>query len=491
MEDVNLIEELKSIKNMITPMTALIQEFHDLKRKSKISENSSISLIKLLTIVIKEDVMNDVALLNQSTKTSIYDIETSIETNQREVINKFEVFEGNLVAFDSITTQLNEAVTHVKGLLTSFYDKFDQIRSELDEKSSKDDLNEISKKLKLFAFQKDLESLESEITSKASRESITKADKKMRKIEENIQNCVDKSNLEDIKKSIKFDVEAFVELNCLLREEFGNFKDVYSAQKSKNDDDFKGLVNRIETHNKFIKDSIVKTQQKLAKKPWTKETLKISQSLENYSKKTEFRTLEEAVYPMISNTNKKIEQFTLKILEFEKIVQRYDEILLEKASKDDLKYIQTQLPLFTLLDDFTKSKDKTNSKLKQMDLDIESLTSFTKTLEEISSSLSTRLEHIKKENREAANISSMLSGLKEQISEKADKIDFHKLLDSMGNKEEVFRILEKLELFQKQIELGSILNQTLCRTMLSSGESYTTIVKQRNDIYRKMTGLVS
>ena len=151
MEDVNLIEELKSIKNMITPMTALIQEFHDLKRKSKISENSSISLIKLLTIVIKEDVMNDVALLNQSTKTSIYDIETSIETNQREVINKFEVFEGNLVAFDSITTQLNEAVTHVKGLLTSFYDKFDQIRSELDEKSSKDDLNEISKKLKLFA----------------------------------------------------------------------------------------------------------------------------------------------------------------------------------------------------------------------------------------------------------------------------------------------------------------------------------------------------
>ena len=250
-------------------------------------------------------------------------------------------------------------------------------------------------------------------------------------------------------------------------------------------------MNRIETHNKFIKDSIVKTQQKLAKKPWTKETLKISQSLENYSKKTEFRTLEEAVYPMISNTNKKIEQFTLKILEFEKIVQRYDEILLEKASKDDLKYIQTQLPLFTLLDDFTKSKDKTNSKLKQMDLDIESLTSFTKTLEEISSSLSTRLEHIKKENREAANISSMLSGLKEQISEKADKIDFHKLLDSMGNKEEVFRILEKLELFQKQIELGSILNQTLCRTMLSSGESYTTIVKQRNDIYRKMTGLVS
>ena len=63
----------------------------------------------------------------------------------------------------------------------------------------------------------------------------------MRKIEENIQNCVDKSNLEDIKKSIKFDVEAFVELNCLLREEFGNFKDVYSAQKSKNDDDFKDL----------------------------------------------------------------------------------------------------------------------------------------------------------------------------------------------------------------------------------------------------------
>ena len=40
MEDVNLIEELKSIKNMITPMTALIQEFHDLKRKSKISENT-------------------------------------------------------------------------------------------------------------------------------------------------------------------------------------------------------------------------------------------------------------------------------------------------------------------------------------------------------------------------------------------------------------------------------------------------------------------
>ena len=486
-----ILEEIENLKKIISPVLSFIGDLRDLKVRNKIPPDSHVNMTNLLSMTIKDDILKEVSALNYPIHSSISDLNRHIGNNHRDMQDKFDILQGTLLEFDAISTQTTESVNHVRGHLNKFYDKIDDIRKELEDKSSLEEVNDIKQKIKQFSYQSDVEAIKKDLIYKAPRDSIEKLSKQIKTLETTIENYVDKSNLEDIKSEIQFKLEAYVDLNFLNQEDFLSFKESYNLTKTKIDEDFKGLIHKFDTQHQVFKKSLSKLHEEFAEKPWKKGMQKVQQEVKLCSRLGDFKDLERAVYPKLVAYKDEVDIFAKKIYTFEAILQRYDEILLEKASKDDVKLINNQILTLTKSSDFKETTIDIRRKISGMECEIQDLTQLLKVLDSTAASLATRIENLKKENKEAASVASNLNSIRAGLQEKVDKIDFHQLIDNTGSKEEMSIVIEKIEKFQKQFELITILSHTLCRTLLNSGESSALIAQQRQDVYRKMAGLLN
>lgn len=483
-------EDLKSLKSAVQSLLPILQDFKDLKIKKKLSSENSISYSSLLTMLIKEEIIKDVTYMNFAIKDEISSAKENIEALKHETIEKFEVFQNNLLGLTDNFGQTNENIASIRGHVNKFYDKFDEVQKNLDEKSNTTDLNELRAKSKQFAFQTEVDLLNHELNLKAPREAFDKIEKKIVKIQDQIPGFVKKHDVEEIKSNVKVDIESYLDLNFILQEEFLTYKDIVSAKHQKFEDDFRGMAHRLESFNKSIRENVNKIGQKISSKPWKKDFDRIDKEIVKFSKIGDLKDLENQIFPALLKCQETMHCYGMKIDTFEGILQRYDEILLEKSSKDDVKYIKKQMNLFAKSDDFDSFHTMASNTLSDLKSQLSTITSDLSTIFNQLSTHSSKISSIKKENKEISHVASTLQSIHDSLSQKADKIDFHSLLDRTARKDQVENLIEKTEVIQKQLELGSILNITLCRTLLGNGESSASVVKQRQDVFRKMQGLI-
>lgn len=490
-DNTDSIEQIKLVKQMLIPVMSLLQEFRELKVRNRLSPDSNISILSLLTSSIKEDIMKELKKLKSSAKNSLSNVEQNINIRFKDVHSQIDDVQKNMLNFDALTTQINDSISNVRGHLNTFYDKFDAFKSEIDDRALITEVSEIRLRCKQYALKQDLDELKLEVFDKAAKTHVEKIDTRLNHLDTCMGNYIDKNHIEGIKTELKIQAEAYVDLNCLLREEFISFKDQYSSAKFKSEDELKRLTHKIDTANKQLKESINEVATKLAKSPWKREMEKLDYAISLCAKSSELKKHEEDVYPLLNKFSIQVKDCVEKIAKFENVVMRYDEILLDKASKDDIKFLKSQLPLYVTMNEFKDEKDKIEHKFIWMQDEIETLHSSIKILDAATHNLSLRCDQLKKEQKEVSDFATSIEKLKETTKEKADKIDMHKLIDAMGTKSQFENLLSQIEIVHKQVELGIILNYSLCRTMLNNGEESSNLIIQRKDIFRKMSGLVS
>ena len=483
-------EDIKFLKSSIQSLLPFLQDFKDLKMKKKISFENSISYSSLLTTVIKEEVLKDLNPINSVIKDQISLLNKQVESNKQETIEKFELFKNNLLGLDGLLSQTNENISSLRGHVNKFYDKFDEIKGCLDAKSSVIDLNEIRLKIRQFAHQSEVDIMNQEIGMKAPREAFDKLHKKTIKIEDQLPSFLKRYEVDDIKSGVKVDIESYLDLNFMLQEEFLTYKDIVHAKHLKFEDDFRGLAHKLETSNKSTKENLNRISQKLSSKPWKKDVERIDKEMSQFAKIPELKDLENSVFPALYTCQDTMQKYSKKIDTFEVILQRYDEILLEKSSKDDIKLIWKQIKLLETSEEFESFSSSLKKTLSEMQDQVSVLNSQVVSLFNQLSSQSSKINGLIKENKENSHLASALASITDSLSQKADKIDFHSLLDRTARKDFFDNLSEKCEIIQKQLELSSVLNITLCRTLLGSGESSASVLKQRQDVFRKMQCLV-
>jgi uncharacterized coiled-coil protein SlyX len=485
-----LQEEIKMIKGQMMGMMNIVQDFKDLKLRRKIS-GDALGFSAVLMMVIKEELLKEVNMINFNLRDQINELKEVVEINKQETLDKFEGFQGSLLGLDEILSETNENISNIRGHVNKFYDKFDDIRKNFDEKAALTDLNEVKLKCKQFAFQSQVDLMTQELSLKAPRESFDKLHRKVVDFEDTLPSFIKKYEVDEIKTGVKYDIESYLDLNFMLQEDFLTYKDIVHAKHQKFEDDFKGLIHKVESNNKLTKDHLARFSQKLTKKPWKKDVERLDREITSLAKITELKDLEYSIFPALYLCQETVKKYGDKIDEFERILTRYDEILLEKASKDDVKFYSEKLKSFLKSDDFEEFHILYEQQVKDQKYHISEISSQISSINSLMSSHSSKLDRIKKETKETSHVASQLQSIRDDLMQKADKIDFHAVMDMMGRKEDLEKVTEKCEVFQKQFELSSILNFTLCRTLLGSGESTSSLVQQRQDVFRKMQNLVS
>jgi len=143
----------------------------------------------------------------------------------------------------------------------------------------------------------------------------------------------------------------------------------------------------------------------------------------------------------------------------DKVLQRYDELILEKASKVDMKELDMRLKAISRHIDFERRVDS-------MEMQITSFLALTKQQTEAVASLASQvdsfsvaIQNVKSEKREIAMMKCTVQDLTEALSSKADKALLSELRDDKAGAVEVARLSKALEVMFRIDKLTVVLLQ--------------------------------
>lgn len=251
-----------------------------------------------------------------------------------------------------------------------------------------------------------------------------------------------------------------------------------------------GLEHRIESARKKFGADIQHLHQKIGDlefqlndKPWIKE---ISSVMDEITQKPSFEDLYSIklnIEPRIEELTKATENGLKSIKDFESALARMDEILLTKSSKDDIKYLNTQLDLYVGTETFEKTLLTIQAKLDDL---------FEKTqkthLHDIQNENCGKISH-RNTNKDFSVLFNKLSTVSLQLESKMDKSEILPIIQSAELKDiAVKRILDGLLFDFQQL---AVLHQESLKTMIRSLDSAEKKNKQRIDLLKAVEKLIS
>lgn len=205
----------------------------------------------------------------------------------------------------------------------------------------------------------------------------------------------------------------------------------------------------------------------------------------------ELAALKDHIDPLISDFKVEVDHFKYKIQKNDLVLERFDEILLEKAAKDDIREIRGLLELLARKDDFIETSEIQHKDIDVLKSQIKQLFTKTEETKELFSAMAYKLDIIKRENHDVTQISYKLQNFKEIIETKADKSEIFGIYDLMGRQDDVTNLEIQTSKIKRQLELNCVMMHSMCRTLLKSGEPPPVIRKQRFDLFKNIGVLVN
>lgn len=488
-EPIDLEQEFKKLKALLNPILSFTEEIKDLKRNLHISSENSISSISIITSHIRSEIIKDLnGILSKSDEKFALFLQ-DYQNRQKEVSDKFSMFNRQDEHLEHMIKDTHDLIAK-QGL---FFDKvrkdMDIVGRELNEKVGYTEFLKLDKSLKHYAPLTELNNVKNRIEELAEKSQVELVKQSLQKTKEKVQECFTRNEALDTFDKTKKDIikqftETFVSLSHFNETQMENNK-----KSLKGEEEAKGLSKKVEMIYDGFKRKISEIFDILGNKPWDNEFKHVWQKIEDLASIEKVSKLRDEVLEINNCTIKRFTEIEGKAKNLETIILRIDEIILDKASKDDIFFLTKQLEKYSLSTTLSDLCQDLQSRFSSISSHLSSHTSALDSLKSSQYSQQQKLETIKKENFEVSNISSTLSSIQETLDRKADKSDIFLIHDIMGKKEEIFKLNEIEGICRRQVLLAVGIFQSFCRTFLTAGESTSVIKQQRLDVYKSLDGL--
>ena len=182
--------------------------------------------------------------------------------------------------------------------------------------------------------------------------------------------------------------------------------------------------------------------------------------------------------------------FNKRIEGFDRVLERYDEILLDKASKDDVSEIKDLLPKLLLAADFdhykiidAKQKEMLDDKINKSHASVNEIDAQIEKFNEA-------YKNFKILNKEFLSKFNSIKEFEYRLDSKADKSDIYAMFDYTARREEVKLATQAIEVFHKQLEISVMFQLVTIKTILKSNETAVMKNRQRIEAYNNLNALV-
>lgn len=492
MEDTKIVEleqDLNRLKTSLSPLMGFMQEIRDLRRELRISNESSTTTVEILSLAIKSEVLKDVSSLMVITDDKIHSAAEAASDHFHQHLEKIEECNRQDSILEASIKNAEELIARVGNIQDIFRKEIEIIKKDVSEKIHFVEFNKLKKSLKHYALNQDLQYIQKNIETLVSKSEMAKLEKETQRISETLPEFLTKTESFDAFEKINNDMmEKFSE--TFLKNDAYNYEmDEIRRKNIKYDDDFKILFKKFEMFQDGIRRKLTEIFDVLNAKPWEPSLKPIIHQLEETAKKIDLTKAKEEIMDKIAKLSLTTTDLQVKTQMFDGIIERYDEILLEKSSKDDFSLLSKQLEKCALSSSLKEISTESSRKLNNLASQLDDLSFINESLKTLLYSVNQKVETMRKESFEVSNFASSLAGINEILERKADKSDIFIIYDVMGRKEEIQKIADIEDMSRKQILYTVGVLQSFCRTFLMPGENPAVVKKQRLDVFKTLDSL--
>ena len=214
-------------------------------------------------------------------------------------------------------------------------------------------------------------------------------------------------------------------------------------------------------------------------------------NLQEAAKIIELQRHKETIKENLFDFEETINKFRNKCENYEKVLERFDEILLEKAAKDDISEIKKYLLLLIKTEDVEIFKNLVKKDFSNIQTDFEKTIEKFKKLENLISEVNSAFRNFKSDNKDNISIKNNIKDLQDLLSSKAEKTDLLSISQNIIKIDEFNLIKNNLDVLHRQLEMQVVICQAALKTMIKSTDSAMTKNKQRLELLRNISNLLN
>lgn len=453
-----------------------------------VGNNPEVSFIDLLTNTITKSVQDT---LKKNISQYIQEQITPTLRNL-EVSSALQVSKSN-----ELYSELKKVIEHLSTQLSKTNENFNQIKASFVTQSEKiENVQKIVvKKADLFelqAFARELSTMTPLNTFYSFQEwaknlaSKSETENLLMKLNETNEILTEKPSFEYVhNENSKIVVEARSDLNKekgLILRKLGKVKESQSQNQEKIDMAHK----KIKQSGEILSKKINEVMELITSKPWVNEFCVINEDLNKKATKSELQELMSVLSPKLDNSLNRSLDIERDLKEYTEVLARFDEVILTKSSKEDLKGVQKLMELMMkkleiepVLADFSEKFKIIDGKLGVQSRGIEEVSKEIASYAAVSALLKTQ-------TKDYAKIMESLKIINEAMKHKADKADIHNIFDIVGYREDVLALNTGFERLKELFTQSVMLQHEAIGTFIPSVDPQMTKNRLRKEIGKNL-----
>ena len=365
--------EIDKIKNLIGDITSFFNEIKDLRRNLHISAESSISVVNIIILAAKEKILKDVNGLVMITEDKLNFFTEETRENTKNLIERLENNKKHSENIEFDIKNLEELIVRQNTIMDRFRKDSETLKKDVNEKVDFLEFLKLQKSLKSYSQSDEVQDLKTKLADFAEKTSIELIKKEIKGINKKISEHSTKTEIgvkfENVEKEM---MNKFYE-NFTSKKVFD--EEIHNIDKSlnKHDDDNRAVWKKVDMITEGFKRKIAELFDIINAKPWDAEIKKISLNLDKTVSKEEIKKFFDDFASKFSKIGKNLTEIVAAQNKFESVIERYDEIFLEKASKDDFSFLSKKLEKCITISEYKDQQDSFNSKFSLINSSINEL----------------------------------------------------------------------------------------------------------------------
>ena len=382
---------------------------------------------------------------------SIMTLDQSIHDFRKELDKGLRQIDDNNERFASFATEM-----------TTISSTFDEIYSDLRLKATQKELTVLEGRFSFMCPMTTAQKLEYDLQEKASEIALLELKQDFNEFKTHVfEDFSLKRELQDAVYRVSHQaLEALKpyakEIDCLNR-----FKEAEANLKAQN----KAIMQEISVLTQAIADTngnLEETQGDVATKATIEELAQVNKRFEGYSSVQDLGKLRKDVTILLRKCENRLEEFSSAISGQEQVLARYDEVLLDKASKLDLKDVNNKIRAISKHIDFEQKVEEMDDAIKATAAICEN---HMQRLAAVDKGLAEALavtRNVKSEKKDITFLKEKVGNHTEMLDLKADKVDFVRMAERKANIDELRSSFQSIDILHRMVKAtGVLLNHTL------------------------------
>lgn len=482
------IEALEDFSKIYKSILVDISEFIDPMTRDRVREDRR-SVVFVISNEIRKQLQGQVdeleANLNERFNQLSYQVREHI-VDANEKVNKL-----NEAAERSQTRELNfqDKILNIDAYIEKLAGSLENLQREIDAKATLRELAQMAERFQYYTPLNGFEKLQVETSIKANRDDFDMLTDEVKGIRLSLANYLPVTKEAELLSESAARVEKQLENYSTIGDLAGLRTEVHERFLEYRQDTLENF-DFCKERDKLIKSDVDVLRDLVQRKPWTADLKPIMKDLGKRATKRELESLRNDSMPAIAESFRKINELKSELASFDRSLGRFDEIICEKASKEDIAEVKKSIKGFLDESKFTEKVKEFDEKFRLTEMKSSSIVEEMSPIHAKIDNLHFQLNSQKQESRDYKLVYNTLMDLRDRVDSKADLSDLVKIAEQSALWSDAQVLKQQSELMRRQVESTAVLSASLARTLLKDIDTPSVKYRRRAEVYRLLLSLL-